>query len=55
MTVNFTNTVSTSDIKIIKKVTTDNSDNKVDRDTGDNSIFISCNANTGLTISTSTF
>lgn len=31
MTVNFTNTVSTSDIKIIKKVTADNSDNSDNR------------------------
>lgn len=39
MTVNFTNTVSTSDIKIIKKVTTDNSDNKVDPKSGDRFTF----------------
>lgn len=39
MTVNFTNTVSTSDIKIIKKVTTDNSDNKVDSKSGDRFTF----------------
>lgn len=39
MTVNFTNTVSTSDIKIIKKVTTDNSDNKVDPNSGDRFTF----------------
>lgn len=39
MTVNFTNTVSTSDIKIIKKVSTDNSDNKVDPKSGDRFTF----------------
>lgn len=39
MTVNFTNTVSTSDIKIIKKVTTDNSDNRVDPKSGDRFTF----------------
>ena len=39
MTVNFTNTVSTSDIKIIKKVTSDNSDNKVDPKSGDRFTF----------------
>lgn len=39
MTVNFINTVSTSDIKIIKKVTTDNSDNKVDPKSGDRFTF----------------
>ena len=38
MTVNFTNTVSTSDIKIIKKVPTDNSD-KVDSKSGDRFTF----------------
>lgn len=42
MTVNFTNTVSTSDIKIKKNVTTDNSDNsdnKVDPKSGDRFTF----------------
>lgn len=39
MTVNFTNTVSTSDIKIIKKVTTDNSDNKDAPKSGDRFTF----------------
>lgn len=39
MTVNFTNTVSTSDIKIIKKVTTDNSDNRVEPKSGDRFTF----------------
>lgn len=39
MTVNFTNTVSTSDIKIIKKVTSDNSDNRVDPKSGDRFTF----------------
>lgn len=39
MTVNFTNTVSTSDIKIIKKVTTDNSDDRVDSKSGDRFTF----------------
>lgn len=40
MTVNFTNTVSTSDIKIIKKVSsTENSDNKVDPKSGDRFTF----------------
>lgn len=39
MTVNFTNTVSTSDIKIVKKVTSDNSDNKVDPKSGDRFTF----------------
>ena len=39
MTVNFTNTVSTSDIKIIKKVTSDNSDNRVDSKSGDRFTF----------------
>lgn len=40
MTVNFTNTVSTSDIKIIKKVSsTDNSDNRVDPKSGDRFTF----------------
>lgn len=40
MTVNFTNTVSTSDIKIIKKVSsTDNSDNKVGPKSGDRFTF----------------
>lgn len=39
MTVNFTNTVSTRDIKIIKKVSTDNSDNKVDPKSGDRFTF----------------
>ena len=39
MTVNFTNTVSTSDIKIIKKVPTDNSDNRVDPKSGDRFTF----------------
>lgn len=39
MIVNFTNTVSTSDIKIIKKVTSDNSDNKVDPKSGDRFTF----------------
>lgn len=38
MTVNFTNTVSTSDIKIIKKVPTDSSD-KVDSKSGDRFTF----------------
>lgn len=38
MTVNFTNTVSTSDIKIIKKVPTDNSD-KVEPKSGDRFTF----------------
>ena len=38
MTVNFTNTVSTSDIKIIKNVTTD-SDDKVDPKSGDRFTF----------------
>lgn len=38
MTVNFTNTVSTSDIKIIKNVPTDNSD-KVDSKSGDRFTF----------------
>lgn len=39
MTVNFTNTVSTSDIKIIKKVTTDSSENRVDPKSGDRFTF----------------
>lgn len=39
MTVNFTNTVSTSDIKIIKKVTSDNNDNRVDPKSGDRFTF----------------
>lgn len=40
MTVNFTNTVSTSDIKIIKKVSsTENSDNKLERKSGDRFTF----------------
>lgn len=39
MTVNFTNTVSTSDIKIIKNVTTDSSDNRVDPKSGDRFTF----------------
>lgn len=40
MTVNFTNTVSTSDIKIIKKVSsTENSDDKVDPKSGDRFTF----------------
>lgn len=39
MTVNFTNTVSTSDIKIIKKVTTDSSDDRVDPKSGDRFTF----------------
>lgn len=39
MTVNFTNTVSTSDIKIIKKVTTDTSDDRVDSKSGDRFTF----------------
>ena len=39
MTVNFTNTVSTSDIKIIKKVTTDNSDDRVDSKSDDRFTF----------------
>ena len=40
MTVNFTNTVSTSDIKIIKKVSsTENSDNKVEPKSGDRFTF----------------
>ena len=39
MTVNFTNTVSTSDIKIIKKVTTDSSDDRVDSKSGDRFTF----------------
>ena len=39
MTVNFTNTVSTSDIKIIKKVTTDTSDDRVDPKSGDRFTF----------------
>lgn len=39
MTVNFTNTVSTSDIKIKKNVTTDTSDNKVDPKSGDRFTF----------------
>lgn len=40
MTVNFTNTVSTSDIKIIKKVSsTENSDNRVEPKSGDRFIF----------------
>lgn len=40
MTVNFTNTVSTSDIKIIKKVSsTENSDNRVDPKSGDRFTF----------------
>lgn len=39
MTVNFTNTVSTSDIKIIKKVTSDSSDNRVDPKSGDRFTF----------------
>lgn len=39
MTVNFTNTVSTSDIKIKKNVTTDNSDDRVDPKSGDRFTF----------------
>lgn len=39
MTVNFTNTVSTSDIKIIKKVTSDSSENRVDPKSGDRFTF----------------
>lgn len=40
MTVNFTNTVSTSDIKIIKKVSsTENSDNRVEPKSGDRFTF----------------
>ena len=39
MTVNFTNTVSTSDIKIKKNVTTDSSDNRVDPKSGDRFTF----------------
>lgn len=39
MTVNFTNTVSTSDIKIIKKVSAKTSDNKVERKSGDRFTF----------------
>lgn len=39
MTVNFTNTVSTSDIKIIKNVTTDSSDDRVDSKSGDRFTF----------------
>lgn len=39
MTVNFTNTVSTSDIKIKKNVTTDNSDDRVDSKSGDRFTF----------------
>lgn len=40
MTVNFTNTVSTSDIKIIKKVPTDSSDDKVEpKSSGDRFTF----------------
>lgn len=39
MTVNFTNTVSTSDIKIIKNVTTDSSDDRVDPKSGDRFTF----------------
>lgn len=39
MTVNFTNTVSTSDIKIIKKVPTDSSDDKVEPKSGDRFTF----------------
>lgn len=39
MTVNFTNTVSTSDIKIIKKVPAESSDNKVDPKSGDRFTF----------------
>lgn len=40
MTVNFTNTVSTSDIKIIKKVTTDSSENRVaSKSSGDRFTF----------------
>lgn len=39
MTVNFTNTVSTSDIKIRKNVTTDSSDDKVEPKSGDRFTF----------------
>lgn len=39
MTVNFTNTVSTSDIKIIKNVPAENSDNRVDSKSGDRFTF----------------
>ncbi len=39
MTVNFTNTVSTSNIKIIKKVTSDSSENRVDPKSGDRFTF----------------
>lgn len=39
MTVNFTNTVSTSDIKIIKKVTSDSSENRVEPKSGDRFTF----------------
>lgn len=39
MTVNFTNTVSTSDIKIIKKVSAKNSDDRVDSKSGDRFTF----------------